>query len=202
MTYITDETIREMETRYGIPLEAHVEVEMNQMEYQLMINSMYEGRAHDITLFILDGHPAKELVVIQKHLHPSGVYRAPSGAAHQGEDFTAGAKREAYEETGLDIELEWYILRMHALFTCGSMSQSWISHIFTALPAGRREPRVIDTDEIKEVRWMTFNELMTDVRDRMLSLGSGGLKYRVMLTDIVVDEILQREMDKETPQSL
>lgn len=184
--YVSEKTIRGLESRYGEPEVAHFRQEMIRPEFELLIGSMKRDRAHDVTMFIFNG-PA--IVAIRKHMHPEGVYRAPSGGLMPGEDFVKGALREAYEETGAAVELQRYMLRVHAVFTHAGREIPWTSHVFTArYISGRLRP--IDTKEIAEVMQVSLEELQGRIRDAMLASGSGGLAYRVALTDKVV-ELLQ-----------
>ncbi|RJP69870.1 MAG: NUDIX hydrolase [Candidatus Abyssobacteria bacterium SURF_17] len=181
--YVTRDIVRDLELRYGEPHIAQFRQPMIRPEFELLISSMKYNRAHDVTLFIFDG---PDLVVIRKHMHPDGVYRAPSGGLKPGEDFEEGTLREAYEETGAAIALERYILRAYVTFTYANQEVAWTSHVFTAkYLSGRLRP--IDTKEIAEVKRVTLTELQNSIREKLLSSGSGGLAYRAALTDKVVE---------------
>ncbi len=178
--YVSKETICGLESRYGEPETLHIRQAMVWIEFDLLIKSMKQNRAHDVTMFIFNG--PSEIVAIRKHMHPEGVYRAPSGGLRPGEDFVKGALREAYEETGAVVELHRYILRVHAVFTHSGREAPWTSHVFTArYVSGRLRP--VDTKEIAEVKQVSLEELQGRIRDIMLATGSGGLAYRVALTD-------------------
>ncbi|MHC1585223.1 MAG: NUDIX hydrolase [Candidatus Syntropharchaeia archaeon] len=183
--FVSDETIKKLEEKYGSPRIMDVVIEMTPSEFELLRSSMKNGRAHDITLFIFRNG---DIAVIRKPLHPPGVYRAPSGGVNPGEDFEEGAKREAYEETGLEIELKRYILRVNASFICGDEREEWTSHVFKARWV-RGELNPIDRKEISGARWVSIEELQTSIRERLISSGMGGLKYRAILTDAAIEEI-------------
>jgi ADP-ribose pyrophosphatase YjhB (NUDIX family) len=181
--YVSDETIKGLERKYGEPEVIHLRREMIGFEFDLLVRSMKQDRAHDVTMFIFKG---SDLVAIRKHMHPHGVYRAPSGGVVPGEDFEKGALREAYEETGAAVELHKYILRVHVVFTCSGQEVPWTSHVFTArYISGDLMP--IDTREIAEVKLVSLEELQGEIRDNLLATGSGGLAYRVDLTDKVIE---------------
>ncbi len=140
--------------------------------------SMKEGRAHDITLYIKKGDG---YIFIAKPFYPPGLYRAPSGGVRRGEDFESGAKREALEETGVDIELEKYILRINVRFQSPEKSIDWTSHIFTAhFRGGEIEP--LDKEEIREAKVVYPHEIH-GLQEKMRNSGSGGLIYRAYLTE-------------------
>lgn len=204
--YITAETIDELEKKYGHPQKLSFAYEMSQSEFDAVLASQKHGRAHDVTLFIFDrddhrasgddsaagGNPVDDVrvVVIRKPMYPPGAYRAPSGGVAPGEPFERGALREAYEETGLVVSLEKYIIRASVRFSHGDHSIDWISHVFTSSSAGGKlDP--IDTHEIAEARWVTIAEMMGSIRIALLASGSTGLRYRSELADAVVQRLTQ-----------
>jgi ADP-ribose pyrophosphatase YjhB (NUDIX family) len=181
--YVTEKTLADIQRKYGVPQQAFFRHTMVKVEFDLLLGSMKYNRAHDITLFIAKG---PNWVAIRKHMHPEGVFRAPSGGVNPGEDFVEGALREAYEETGAQVELQRYILRAHVVFDYEGRQTPWVSHVFTATYLSG-ELRPIDTKEIAEVREVSLEELQGDIRGKMIASGSGGLAYRAALTDRVVE---------------
>ncbi len=169
---------------YGKPRELTMSFPMHSSEFDMLKESMKDGRNSDVTLFIFKD---KKIIVIAKPWYPEGLYRAPSGGIKPGEDMELSAKREAYEETGVEIELRKYVLRINVTFTCGQASEKWTSHIFTArYVSGVLKP--IDTREIKKVNLMSLKELAS-LKEKLLSQDSGGLRYRAALTEATIREI-------------
>ena len=185
--YISVEAIREIERKYGTPAEVRLSYEMTRREFDMVRRSQKHGRAHDVTLFILKGD---SLVVINKPMYPAGAYRAPSGGINPGEDFEEGSVREAYEETGLAVELERYVLRARVKFTSESDVIDWTSHVFTATPVGGTLGP-IDLREIVEARLATLDELNGPIKEALLASGSTGLRYRAELGDIVTRMLVE-----------
>jgi len=186
LMYITAEIIGELEKRYGVPDEVTWQFAMSPREFDMVRRSQKHQRAHDVTLFIIDG---EQVVVIKKPMYPPGAYRAPSGGVDPGEAFETGALREAYEETGLEVALERYVVRARVQFTCAGEKIDWVSHVFSAHPTGGRlEP--IDTHEIVEARFATVAEILGAMREAMLASGSTGLRYRAQLQDVVVARLI------------
>ncbi len=185
--YTSDGDVLELEARFGTPVEREMEYEIGPWEHGVVVGSMRKGRAHDITFFIRKRDDADRLVVVSKPFFPPGAFRAPSGAANPGESLEEGALREAREETGLLVELTRYLVRIKARFTSGDREPiGWTTHIVEAREvAGRLEP--IDTVEIAEARWATFEELQGPVRQVLLDSGWGLFRYRVALTDLSVE---------------
>ena len=184
--YITAEIIGELEGRYGVPEEVRWQFEMLPREFDMVRRSQKHDRAHDVTLFIIEG---EQVVVIKKPAYPPAVYRAPSGGVAPGEAFEVGALREAYEETGLTIEMERYVVRARVRFTCAGEKIDWVSHVFSAHPTGG-SLAPIDTHEIAEARFATIAEMLGPMREAMLASGSTGLRYRARLQDVVIARLV------------
>ena len=182
--YIPSQELAELERRYGPPVELALSepFPMEPGEWELLRRSQHDGRAHDVTLFIfIDG----QIVVIRKPFHPPGVWRPPSGGVPPGESITAAAKREAYEETGLEVELERYLLRLKPVFVHEQERVAWTSHVFLARRIGG-ELAPHDTREIKAVKLASVAELEGPIRERLLESGLGGLRYRAKLADLAL----------------
>ena len=97
--------------------------------------------------------------------------------------------REAYEETGLAVALERYLVRARVQFTRAGDKIDWVSHVFSAHPtAGKLEP--IDTHEIVEARYATVAEIIGPMKTAMLASGSTGLRYRAQLQDVVIAKLI------------
>jgi len=50
--------------------------------------------------------PNGKLLLHTKSFYPTGIYRLPSGSIEEGEGILEAARREAREETGLEVEVE------------------------------------------------------------------------------------------------
>lgn len=182
------EMLTDIQRKYGTPRALNMSFSMNQEEFDMLKDSMKDGRNSDVTLFILKDN---KVILIAKPWYPQGLYRAPSGGIKPDEDTEATAKREAYEETGTRIELVRYILRIQVTFTCGQESINWTSHVFTARHLSG-ELRPIDTREIKEATWLSLEEL-SSMKSKLLGQNSGGLAYRAALTEAAINEILSAQ---------
>ena len=183
--FIAAASVREWERRYGTPIVREREQTISRAEMDMVLGSRKHGRSHDITMFIFAG---ERLALIAKHSFPPGGFRAPSGGLEPGEVLEQGAPREAKEETGLDIALERYVLRIEAVFTEGHRTQPWVSHVFTARRVGGQlEP--IDRHEIARATYATVADLQGRIRDILLATERPLLRYRVYLTDETIAAI-------------
>jgi ADP-ribose pyrophosphatase YjhB (NUDIX family) len=177
LTFLAEQ-VGEMESRFGTPDHLTRVQPTSQIDLERIRSTMVNGRAHDITIFISkdDGY-----IFIAKPFYPQGLYRAPSGGVHRGEDFEAGAKREAREETGVEVELERYILRIDVRFKSDDEYLDWTTHIFKAhYVSGEIDP--LDKREIREARLIKSDEIPA-FGEIMLSSGRGGFAYRAFLTE-------------------
>lgn len=185
--YITAETITALQIRFGVPTEARLVFEMRGEEFEQLRASMKNSRAHDVTLFIIRD---RRVAVIRKPMYPPGVFRAPSGGVLPGEDFESGALREALEETGLEVELDEYVVRVYVTFMHQGDEVDWTSHVFLAR-ANAGEIHPIDTDEVAEAFWVTLDELRASSA-ALRATGSTGLQYRATLNDMMMEMLSSR----------
>ncbi len=186
--YITESAIREIEQRYGAPQCLSRIVQMNEQQLSLVKRGQRNGRRHDVTLFIVRDD---SVALVRKPGYSPGAYRAPSGGVELGESFEAGALREAREETGLEIRLERYLIRCEVDFCGAGESIPWVSHVMLA-SSDTVSIAPIDTHEIEEARWATFQEVAGPIRSALLSSGSPGLKYRAELDGMALQLVQER----------
>ena len=135
------EDVKRLAHRYGQPVEMHIDVPMREWEFNLLRYSKDDGRYRDATILIpYEG----KLVCIVKHAYPQGIARPPSGGVVPGEPLDAAAEREAYEETGLRVRIERYLVRVACNFTLGAHVEPSPMALAEASRAGRRDELVFD----------------------------------------------------------
>lgn len=199
--YLDREIMAAVEARFGSPIEAEARAEFTPRQFELLEYCARKNRAHDVTLFIRhtedpDLTPATRFAVIRKPGYPPELFRPPSGGVEPGESFETGAAREALEETGLEIGLERYLLRVDSVFTCAGREAPWTTHVFLAHALGTEiAPR--DLKEIAEARWAGVTTIDGIYRPRMLAMGSAGMRYRVDLQDAALQLLGLRENTDE-----
>src|SRR5262245_36261218 len=175
--HLNDAVLAPIRARYGEPRILEWEGEISDREYG--IATYNPVRTHDVTLFILNDD---RLALIRKHPFPPDVWRPPGGGVKEGEDFVEAVQREAFEETGLHVELARYLVETRARFLHAGRELDWRTHVFSATTADEAiEPH--DTDEIAEARWGTLEELAGPLRERLLATGFAFWRYRVALHD-------------------
>jgi 8-oxo-dGTP pyrophosphatase MutT (NUDIX family) len=181
--HLTDEVLAPIRARYGEPRILEWEGEISGREYG--IATWDPLRTHDVTLFILNGD---RLALIRKHPFPPDVWRPPGGGVKEGEDFVAAVLREAYEETGLRVDLQRYLVEARARFASSGRVLDWRTHVILATTADE-ELAPQDLDEIAETRWGTLDELAGPLRERLLASGRAFWRYRVALHDAAIAAI-------------
>ena len=175
--HLTDEVLAPIRARYGEPSILEWSGEITEREWGV---ATYDPkRTHDVTLFILNG---PRLALIRKPMFPADIWRTPGGGVKPGEDFVEAVKREAFEETGLRVELDRYLVEARAVFVYQGPALEWRTHVFSALTDDEViEPH--DLEEIAEARWGTLEELAGPLRERLLATGRAFWRYRVALHD-------------------
>jgi ADP-ribose pyrophosphatase YjhB (NUDIX family) len=173
--------VQELVLTFGEPEVERWDVPLSGEELDSVERYRGLGRAHDVSLVIRD---EDRIAVIRKPGYPEGAYRFPSGGIHPEESFVDGAAREAFEETGLQVHIDDYLLQVHAAFVSGDRQARWTTHVMLARPLeGTLAPR--DTEEIEEARWISWTELTDQVNPRLRESGRGGLAYRARLHERV-----------------
>jgi 8-oxo-dGTP pyrophosphatase MutT (NUDIX family) len=192
--HLSDEILAPIRDRYGEPVVLEWEGEISAREFG--VATYNPTRTHDVTLFILNtrdpvasGQAAgQRLALIRKHPFPPGVWRPPGGGVKEGEDFVEAVRREAFEETGLRVELDRYLVETHAHFVHDGRELDWRTHVFLATTTDEHI-EAHDTDEIAEARWGTVEELAGPLRERLLATGFAFWRYRVALHDAAIAQL-------------
>jgi ADP-ribose pyrophosphatase YjhB (NUDIX family) len=183
--HVTEAILAPLRERYGEPALLKWEGDISEREHSM---ATYDPeRMHDVTLFILNG---ERLALIRKPHFEDGIWRPPGGGIKRGEDFEDGVRREALEETGLEVELERYLVVAKARFVYKPHEVPWHTHVFLARTwGGELAPQ--DHEEIAAARWGTLAELAGPLRDRLLETGRAFWRYRVALHDAALEKLEQ-----------
>jgi 8-oxo-dGTP pyrophosphatase MutT (NUDIX family) len=97
-------------------------------------------------------------------------------------------QREALEETGLQVELQRYLVDATAHFVYEPYDVPWRTHVFLATTEDD-ELGPQDTDEIEAARWATLPELSGPLREKLLATGRAFWRYRVALHDAAAEAL-------------
>ena len=178
IVHVNDEILAPLRARYGVPIELEWAGDITEREHALATYN--PTRMHDVTLFILD--PDDRVALIRKPHFADGIWRPPGGGIKPGEDFVAGAEREALEETGLRVRLDRYLVASRAMFVYEPHDVPWRTHVFSAR-TDDAELAPSDAEEIAGARWGTLDELAGPLRERLLATRTALWRYRVALHD-------------------
>jgi ADP-ribose pyrophosphatase YjhB (NUDIX family) len=183
--HVDEAMLAAVRARFGTPATLPWDAEISAEEWAVATHN--PTRTHDVTLFILD--PARAIALIRKPQFAADIWRPPGGGIKPGEDFAAGAVREALEETGLHVELRRYLVASQVVFRNAGRELPWQTHVFLA----ETEDETIapgDPDEIAEARWGTLAELAGPLRERLLATGRAFWRYRVALHDAALAQLV------------
>jgi 8-oxo-dGTP diphosphatase len=184
IVHVTDDLLAPLRARYGKPAQLEWTGDITDREHALATYN--PRRLHDVTLFIFD--PVERIALIRKPHFAEGIWRPPGGGIKPGEDFAAGAEREALEETGLHVRLERYLVATNATFHRGPDQVRWRTHVFSARTTNTvLDPQ--DADEIAGARWGTLDELGGPLRRALLTTGHALWRYRFALHDAALAEL-------------
>lgn len=176
---VTPEVLARAESTLGRPAVRTWRYPIHPREMAMVVSSTRgQTRLHDVTLFIFN--PDGQVALIRKHGYAPGAWRAPGGGVNRGEEMAEGAAREAMEETGLQVRVLRYLLRVNVTFTCGERVQPWTTHVVVA-SAPNVALTTRDPKEIETVAWGSMTELCGPIAQAMLSSASGLFTYRVAL---------------------
>ncbi len=185
--HVGEDVLAPLRERFGTPVELPWDGEISDAEWAIATHN--PNRSHDVTLFILD--PSRRVALIRKPPFAAGVWRPPGGGIHPGEDFVAGAVREALEETGLRVELRRYLVATRARFHNAGRELPWRTHVFLAETEDEKLAPD-DPGEIEAARWGTLEELAGPLRERLLATGRAFWRYRVALHDATLEQLEDR----------
>lgn len=105
----------------------------------------------------------KYLLVKLKTGQQKGLWSIPGGCAEDGETFAEAAIRETKEETGLEVSLGDVINIIQENF-----GHFCITVVFKAEIKGGELK--IQNDEIKEVKWFSYEEIQKIEKDKISSV--------------------------------
>ncbi len=177
--------LRAAEELYGLPRGASLSQEIAGWEMDLIDRVCGERRFHDVTVFVLS---EGALALVHKPSDPEGAFWAPGGGLDEGETLADGVRREVWEETGLTVEPQRYVLRLNVLFSSGGRSRPWTSHVFLARPVGGALGP-IDTREVERAEWVGLGRFRDEVAPILRRSGWGRYEYRLAMAGMVFEEL-------------
>lgn len=186
--HVDEKLLAPLRERFGEPMRMSWEGDITEAEHA--IATYNPERMHDVTLFITNGD---RIALIRKPHFAEGIWRPPGGGIKPGEDPVEAMEREALEETGLQVDVQRYLVVAEALFLYRPLEVPWRTHVFHAVTKDEAiEPR--DTVEIAAARWGTLEELAGPLRERLLATGRAFWRYRVALHDAALAALAAQDV--------
>jgi len=119
--------------RYGNPVEHAVEIPVS-LETLNYWRDLKDGRTAEVVLLIRRRNGC--YLLHTKTFYPEGIYRLPTGGIHAGEDLIEAARREAVEETGLDVAVERFLGVLRHRFVHGEQEFHFTSYLIELVETG------------------------------------------------------------------
>lgn len=133
---------------------------------------------------------AGKFLLVQEGKVDVGMWNIPAGWLDLNEDIISGAKREAKEETGLDIEITGFL----GVYTSSKIKDERLEHpvrfIFSAKPLSQELN--LPKGEILDAKWFTYDEVKKLEKDKKL-------RSRIIINEIddyLADKIYPLEIIK------
>jgi len=124
--------------RYGRPREwqCAYRVGREDIDYRRTVAAR---RSAEVVLALC--RPGGRVVLHTKAFYPAGAYRLLTGGVQPGGDLLEAVRREAREETGLDVTIERFLGIIHHRFTHGQSIAPLDSYVFSVDgPGGALRP--------------------------------------------------------------
>jgi 8-oxo-dGTP pyrophosphatase MutT (NUDIX family) len=153
---IDPEEMARLERALGPCARLSYEVPMSPSSLDYWLRHIPANRRCEVGMVILG--PNGRLLVHTKSFYPEGVFRIPTGGVHPRERVMDALLREAWEETGLEVDVERLLAVLEYRFTDGQRVLPFATYLFL-LRFKSGEPSVQDEME----RITEFREV--DARD-------------------------------------
>ncbi len=107
-----------------------------------------------------------KFLLVQEAVAEAGTWNHPAGWLDLGEDIATGAKREAEEETGLQLKITGLLGVYPILKSKEGAPNHAVKFIYIAKPLTTN--LVLDKNEIADARWFTLSEVETLEKEHVL----------------------------------
>lgn len=132
----------------GRPIERCIEYRVRQETLDYW-QTVVRGRAGEVILVLRrDGG---RYVVHTKDFYPKGTYRLLTGGIKPGEDLLDAVRREAYEETGLQVRVGRFLSIIHHRFRRGECTVPFTSYMFLVEDASGGESALAPRDTAERI---------------------------------------------------
>ncbi|MBC7262180.1 MAG: NUDIX hydrolase, partial [Chloroflexi bacterium] len=119
--------IAQLSTLYGTPVRQRYVLHVSNATIQWWASEKCRQRAGEVVLFIRLHNG--DLLLHTKDFYPAGVFRVPSGGIKTGEGLCDAVRREALEETGLEVAIERFLAVIEFEFRCQELIIPYPSYL-------------------------------------------------------------------------
>ena len=183
---ISPEEIGELSTYYG-PMERRgYSLEMGGKGFEDWRRKSPVDRRGEVVFVVK--RPAG-VILHTKDFYPPGTYRLPSGGVGWGESVLGALHREAWEETGLEIEVERFLGLLEYEFRCQEETMPFVSYVFLVREAGGELAPQDKEEQILSFRHVPMAELSA-VADSLRAMEEDWRdwgEFRAIAHDFVVE---------------
>lgn len=115
--------VKRLTARYGVPWQVRATID-DSFDDPIRKTDRYG----EVCMVIR--RPNEKILLAIKSFYPRGAYRLPTGGIHHGESIEEALKREAHEETGLELEVVSFLAKIHYI---GERERHRLFHTFAFL---------------------------------------------------------------------
>jgi 8-oxo-dGTP pyrophosphatase MutT (NUDIX family) len=151
---------------YGAPVARTVQYDVT---YDTFLYWELVRRKRTAEVVLLLRRPNGRYVVHTKAFYPQGTYRLLSGGVKPGEALVPAVRREALEETGLEVRIERFLGQIEHQFRHKGRCLPFTSYLFVVSDDGGEIASNDPGEEITDYREVALEELLT-VADELESL--------------------------------
>ena len=185
---------------YGRPLERSLTYQVSEETFQYW-EEVRRKRVAEVVILLR--RPNGRYLAHTKAFYPKGVYRLLSGGIKMDEDLLAAVRREAYEETGLDVHIQRFlgILRYQFVWQQDGSPEShslpFTSYLFALAEEGgtleTKDPKEAISD-YREVTLSGISALVEQLESLPADWADWG-RFRAAAHRLVVEVLAQQETD-------
>ncbi|MGB9594194.1 MAG: NUDIX hydrolase, partial [Anaerolineae bacterium] len=113
---------------YGPCVRRTYEMPISSASLDEWARKLGENRRGEVGMVIVS--PAGQVLTHTKSFYPAGVFRIPTGGIGQEEPVLDALRREVWEETGLDAEVQRLLAVVEYRFTNGAREVRFATYLF------------------------------------------------------------------------
>lgn len=129
---------------FGPCVRMAYEIPMSAASLDEWTQRLARGRRGEVGMVIVN--PAGKVLTHTKSFYPAGIFRIPTGGIGHDERVLDALRREVWEETGLEAEVQRLLAVLEYRFTGDAREVRFATYLFL-LRADGREPRLQDANE-------------------------------------------------------